>query len=100
MLLSSRYGALWTSQFTSDHFVNLAKNDWANHLYKFTPAQIKAALDQSQDTHPKYPPKLGEIKQLCKLQIKEPLYQPKLIGNPAKRETVEESLKKMKASLK
>ena len=65
------YGRAWTSQFTDDLSLQLAKEQWAKHLGEFDMGQIKYALDRVVDHHPKWPPTIGEFKLLCRPDPKE-----------------------------
>lgn len=60
------YGQRWTSQFTDDIGLRLAQEQWSKMLSGFSMDQIKAGLDRCVDDHPKWPPTIGEFKQLCK----------------------------------
>lgn len=95
-----RYEKNWTNRFTSRAMYDASKREWTYMLAQFSDREIMAALDQSADSYPSWPPTPGEFRALCKMQRKEPSYQPLQITNPTKPETVASEVGKMMALLK
>lgn len=69
--MSGIYGQKWTSQFGDELSLRLAKEQWAKHLGEFSMDEIKRGLDVVVDRFPKWPPTIGEFKQICRLTPEE-----------------------------
>ncbi len=94
------YQQKFTKPLEGEAILNATMHEWGLELSEFTGHHIGYALSICTDEHPVWPPTIGEFKQLCRLADIEPDYQPLMIGNPTKPETLEKSIEEMKEILK
>lgn len=59
------YGQLWRSQFKSDAFLALAKNEWQKGVGGFTENIMELAIDLCRNTR-ELPPTLPQFIDFCK----------------------------------
>lgn len=76
-----------------------AREEWAEQISGLTLKHIKYALGACLDHYSEWPPNPGQFRDLCKMGEIEPDYQPPLLDNPTKPETLNEHVKLMKELL-
>lgn len=62
---TSRYLQVWTSIVSSNEAWEFIIDDWLEELSKFSLSDLHKAVREAFDTYKKFPPKLGEIVDLC-----------------------------------